>query len=68
MAASLPRSPGKRQEGCGRDVSSRTDADLRREVRVVPQVGEPLAASWHVAPSQPIPGAAAELGRPQRTA
>ena len=50
---------------CGRYVSSRTDADLCREFLVEAVVGEPLAPSWNVAPSQPI---RAVLNRPPRPA
>ena len=50
---------------CGRYASSRTDADLRREFLIEAVVGEPLAASWNVAPSQPI---RVVLTRPPRPA
>ncbi len=48
---------------CGRYASSSTDADLRRDFFINTVVGEPLAASWNVAPAQPT---RAVLTRPAR--
>ncbi len=39
---------------CGRFTSTQTDADLVRAFRVEEVVGEQLAPSYNVAPTQPV--------------
>lgn len=58
MGASARRTAGRAGGDtagvCGRYALSSTDADLRRELFVATVVGEPLAASLNLGPSQPI--------------